>query len=350
MKKRRVAAITGEGGFIVVEEPVPEPEKGQVLVDVKATLISPGTELGTALHFRANPDPAVEPMTFGYGNAGVVIGQGPGCDDIPLGMRVACMGGDYALHSDFACVPRNLLVPIPEGVSFEEAAFAHLGATALHAIQRAQLQYGEYVVVLGLGIVGQCVVQMGMGSGTHVVALDRLAARLETARKIGGVELALNSGEEEDLAGRVKEFTRGYGLDCAIFAFGGDITEPLKETAGMMKVAPDGHKMGRIVIVGGSTFHAAGWPVAMGNMDIRPSARPGPGYHDVEWEHGRDYPPVFVQWTTRRNLEEVLVMASLGRLDFKGLITHRLPLEDFGQGAEALISTPNEALGVMLIP
>ncbi|MDK1032557.1 MAG: hypothetical protein QGD94_11155 [Planctomycetia bacterium] len=155
MKERRVAAITGDGQFIIVTEPVPEPAEGQVLVEVKAALISPGTELGGVLHMREHPNADAEPMKFGYGNAGVVIKQGPGCEDIPLGMRVACMGGDYALHTDFACVPRNLMVPVPEGMDFADASFAHLGATAMHAIRRAELRYGEHLLVVGLGIVGE---------------------------------------------------------------------------------------------------------------------------------------------------------------------------------------------------
>lgn len=137
-------------------------------------------------------------------------------------------------------------------------------------------------------------------------------------------------------------------MDCALISFGGDATEVIKLIVKMMKIAPDTHPMGRIVIVGGANFQTHNWPTAIGNIDVRASSRPGPGYHDEEYEHGRDYPPVFVQWTTKRNLEEVLRMVNEGKINLDILITHRIPLKDFAKGAEELISSPNTALGVVL--
>jgi len=116
----------------------------------------------------------------------------------------------------------------------------------------------------------------------------------------------------------------------------------------MMKVAPDTHLMGRLVIVGLGSANLERLPNGFGNMDIRPSSRPGAGYHDDAYEHGRDYPPVFVPWTNKRNMEEVLRMSGSGKLDLAGLITHRLTLDTFEEGAEALVSAPNEALGVIV--
>jgi len=345
--RRRVAAIDGAGQFVLIEEEVPSPARGQVLVENRATLISPGTELGGVPAMRANPKPGARPRKFGYSSAGVVLERGPGCEGIEPGTALACMGGGYALHSDFVAVPRNLTVPKPDALSFEEAAFAHLAATALHAIRRMDVRIGENMLVVGLGLVGQLAAQLGRIAGAHVAVLDRLPMRREVAQKCGA-DLVLDP--DRDVEAQVAEFTRGYGLDCALIAFGGEATQVVEMIARMMKTAPDGHKNGRLGIVGGAHFEAKGWPVAVGNMDIRPSSRPGPGYHDEAWEHGADYPPVFVQWTTRRNMEECLRFIADGRLDVRSLITHRLPLDEFAQGAEALVSAPNEALGVILQP
>ena len=89
---RKVVARDGQGQISVIEEPMPEPEPGRVLIEVKASMISPGTELGGVKRRRENPVDA-PPAPFGYSSAGVVIGQGEGCEDIPLGTRLACMGG-----------------------------------------------------------------------------------------------------------------------------------------------------------------------------------------------------------------------------------------------------------------
>lgn len=346
-KVRRVAAIDGSGQFILIEEEVPSPRPGQVLVRHEATLISPGTELGAVPRMRENPNPEAKPRRFGYSSAGVVEAVGEGCDDMPVGLEVACMGGGYALHSDYGVIPRNLMVPKPDDLSFEGAAFAHLAATAMQAVRRADVRIGENALIVGLGIVGQIAVQLARTAGAHVAAMDFLPMRRELAER-GGADLVLDPSEDPVAA--VKEFTRGYGLDCAIIAFGGDATGTVQQIAQMMKLAPDGHRMGRLAIVGGADFQSKSWPVAVGNMDIRPSSRPGPGYHDEAWEHGRDYPPVFVQWTTRRQMEETLRLAAEGRLQFEMLITHRLPLDGFAEGAEALVTAPATALGVILNP
>ena len=345
---RRVAAIDGAGKFILVKEKTPEPKPGEVLIEVKASLISPGTELRGIHQMRKNPQPETKPCKFGYSNAGIVIKQGRGCEDIPLGLEVACIGAGYALHSDYTCIPRNLLVPKPKELSFEEAAFVHLGATAMQAIRRAELQLGENFLVVGLGIVGQLAVQMGKIAGAHVMGMDLIPMRLDLARK-GGADLVFNPKEKNPLK-CANEFTRHYGLDCALIAFGGNATETIEQVTAMMKTAPDTHKMGRIVIVGGANFQTHGWPISMGNVDIRTSSRTGPGYHDEKYEHGGDYPPVFVQWTTKRNMEEVLRFAAEGKINLEMLITHRIPLDKFSAGAEILLTSPDKALGVILIP
>jgi len=344
--KRKVAAIDGKGQFHVVEEPVPEPKAGEVLVEVAASLISPGTELGGVPKRRANPTDA-PPRPFGYQNAGTVVEVGEGVERFKPGDRVACMGGGYALHATHAVVPVNLTVPIPEGLSFEEAAFCHLAATALHAVRRGGPEFGENWAVAGLGVVGQLCAQFARLCGTHVAGLDRLPMRLEVAAECGAE--AVFNVDDGDVVARVREFCRGHGLDAGIIAFGGDASDALRQLYEMMLPAPDTHRWGRVVVVGGARV-SVGLASGFGNVDIRSSARPGPGYHDEAWEHGADYPPVLVRWTTRRNLEECLRAMADGRLRVRPLITDIFPLEEAPAACEKLVSSPGEALGVVLKP
>ena len=344
---RRVLTQDGAGQFAVAPEPMPELRPGTVLVEVKSCLISPGTELGGVPDRRKNPDPSREARPFGYGNAGVVLAVGEWVEGIEPGMRLACMGGGYAQHASHAVVPVNLTCPMPEGQPFDEASFAHLAATALQAIRRTQIEFGQNVAVFGLGIVGQVAAQLARLSGAHVMAVDRLAMRVDVAAKCGA-DLAVNAAEEDPVE-KAASFSRGHGMDAAIIAFGGDATEAVDQIVGMLKTAPDGHKMGCITIVGGARFESS-FPTRFGNVDSRPSSRPGPGYHDEEWEHGRDYPPVFVPWTTRRNIEECLRSAAEGGLQLEPLITHRLPLAEGPMACDLLVEHPEEAIAVVLNP
>lgn len=343
---RKVATIDGRGHIQVIEEPIPQPNTGQVLIEVKASMISPGSELGGVKHRRSQPTDA-KPKPFGYSNAGVVIDRGEGCDDIVLGTRVACMGAGYAQHTTHACVPRNMAITIPQNVTDEAASSIHLAATGLHAARRAQLQLGEHVAVVGLGLVGQFVCQWSRLAGAKVMAIDRLNLRLAAATATGAHQTVNKT--ELDPVTLGPGFTRGYGFDAGVIAFGGDATEAFKMLLRMMKQAPDTHNMGRIVIVGSAWIKHL-FAAGAGNVDVRSAARTGPGYHDEAWEHGADYPPVFLPWTTKRNLEECLLFMASGDLNVDALITHRASLDEAPQLCDLLIEQPQAALGVVLIP
>jgi NADPH:quinone reductase len=341
---RKVVAFDGKGAILVLEQPIPQPGPGEVLIEVRASMISPGTEMGGVIWHRENPS-AAAPIPFGYQNAGDVIAVGEGVTRWRVGDKLACMGIGDALHATHSLIPVNLCVPIPAGVSYEEAASAHLGATALHAIRRAELQISEFVVVVGLGLVGQFAAQLAGLSGAYVMALDRLPLRLEVARQCGAHRVV--NGATEDALAAAREFSRGYGLDCGLLAFGGDGTEVFRQVVAMLKVSPDTHQMGRVVIVGGASITHR-FAASLGNVDVRSAARTGPGFLDPEYEHGCDYPPVFVRWTTQRNLEEVLLLTAAGSLDIQSFITHRFPIDEAPAACELLIAHPEDAIGVVL--
>jgi polar amino acid transport system substrate-binding protein len=177
---------------------------------------------------------------------------------------------------------------------------------------------------------------------------DRLPFRCELARRWGIDETTVVGTEEE--TGKAEVFTIGHGFDMAVMAFGGDGTDALIAVRNVMKKSPDTHWMGRICMVGGLTTDTS-WGSSLGNLDLRTCSRTGPGYHDEPWEHGEyEYPPVFMRWTTRANMEYALRLMSEGRLDVKCLITHRLPLSRIDEAVEAHIERPNETMGTVLLP
>ncbi len=345
MSKTRKVVMMNEAGRIWTEEqetPVPKP--GQLLVEVHASMISPGTELGGVKRRRERPGSEARQRPFGYTNAGVVVGTEGDCDEFVIGDRVAGMGGGYALHATAACIPHNLCAKIPDTVTYAEAASVHLAATALHAVQRGRIRIGENVVVAGLGIVGQFACQIAKTAGAYVMGLDRLPLRIGIAEN-AGIHRAVNVSETDPIP-IAQEFTGGYGMDCGIIAFGGDATSAFQQIRETLKTAPDTHKMGRIVIVGGASI-THGFAAGLGNVDVISAARTGPGYHDEAYEHGADYPPVFVPWPTQRNLALSLRLMSEGKVQVQPLITDVVPIDQASEACEKLIQTPNEALGVI---
>lgn len=345
MNNRQVAVITGTGEVQVQEEKIPKLKRNHVLIKVDSTLISPGTEIMVALKGRReNPDRRAKDLPLGYSAAGTVIEVNGKCPGLEPGMRVAAMGTG-AHHCNYACVPARLVVPISDKVSFEDAAYACLSATALQSVRRTVPQLGEFGAVLGLGIVGNLAAQFYKASGARVIGWEGLTKRISIARKCGLKEIA--NFRTTDAAERTRKFAAPYGLDFANFAFGGNADKAFNEILDLMKKSPDTHQMGRIVLVGGCHISMGGGAHS-GNVDVLASSRTGAGYRDPAYEAGTDYPNALVQFTTKRNLEEVVALMAENRLVVKPMTTHRCPLSEVVNMADQILENPGESLGVIL--
>src|SRR5271165_105460 len=164
MKQVLQHARTGE--ITVADVPAPQLLPGCVLVRIAASVVSAGTERASAEFARkslvekarSRPDLVREvigkvrrdgiysaiqavssrldqPQSPGYSSAGTVIAVGEGVTDLRSGDRVACAGAGFAVHAEFACVPRLLVARIPSAeVDFESAAFTTIGAVAIHGV------------------------------------------------------------------------------------------------------------------------------------------------------------------------------------------------------------------------
>jgi polar amino acid transport system substrate-binding protein len=343
--KRLVAAKMGQGLVCLVEQEIPPLRPGTVLVQVHNSLVSPGTELGGWKGFaaeRAQGKRLSQPQPFGYSNAGCIVAVGENVKTLKLGDRVACIGGGYALHSNYAVVPQNLCVVLSDNVTYEQGAYGMLAATGVQAVRRGQPQLGEFVAVVGLGLVGQLSAQLYQLSGAFVIGWSRNRIYNDIARR-WGIEEVVESGVDDEVVA-TRTFTKGRGLDGAVFAFGGNADEAYEKVKQCLMSSPDGHLMGRIVVVGGSSgsyrFEAA-------NIDIRIAARTGPGYHDEAWELGADYPPAVVRWSTRANLALCMQLISEGKLNVDCLTTHTIPFENAESGLNHVVTQPEQALGVV---
>ena len=169
---------------------------------------------------------------LGYSLAGVVVEVGRGAEEFKVGQLVACAGNEFALHAEINWVPRNLCVPVPDGVTAQMAAFSTVGAIAMQGVRQAGAQLGDTACVIGLGLVGQLVVQLLVASGVRVVGIDVVAARCRLAEKAGAQLCA--PPDVDGLAAieqQLAEASGGLGADRVFLVAGGSSNAPV-ETGG----------------------------------------------------------------------------------------------------------------------
>src|SRR5258707_1935032 len=126
-----------------------------------------------------------QPMVLGYSSAGSIVALGANMQGFKVGQRVACAGGGYAVHAEYAAVPRNLLTPLLKNVDFESASFATLGAIAMHGFRLSEPQVGERVAIIGLGLVGLLAAQIAGAAGCPVLGIDIDSKRVALASSLG---------------------------------------------------------------------------------------------------------------------------------------------------------------------
>lgn len=210
--------------------PDPAPGPGQVLVEVRACSVTFPDLLMLRDRYQFKPG---LPFTPGTEVAGVIRQLGDEVDglrpgDAVLGSVIA--GGGLA---ELACLRADSVVPLPEGVRFEDAAGLLYGyGTSHHALKdRARLQPGESLLVLGAaGAVGLAAVELGRAMGARVIAAASSDEKLALCQAHGADETVNYS--TEDLKERVRELTGGAGADVVYDPVGGPYSEPaLRATA-----------------------------------------------------------------------------------------------------------------------
>ncbi|WP_430377858.1 bi-domain-containing oxidoreductase [Streptomyces sp. B1-3] len=340
------------GELAVLDVPVPGCKPGGVLVRTVYSLISTGTEmmkvseagmsmLGKA---RSRPDQVAKvmqsvatngvPATYrkvmgkldsytplGYSLCGVVEQVGAGVDDVKVGDLVACAGNEHALHAELNWVPKNLYVPVPDGLAPQHAAFGTVGSIAMQGVRQGEPQLGEVALVIGLGLIGQLVVQLLAASGVRVVGADPDPARCELAERLGAA--ACGDPGSTAVENAVAELTDGHGVDQVYLAAGGGSNQPVELAA---KLARD---RGRVVDIGKCRLDLPWNAYYEKELDVRFSRSYGPGRYDPSYElEGRDYPIGYVRWTERRNLACFLDLAARGKVDVEPLISHVADFDD----------------------
>lgn len=276
-------------------------------------------------------------VPLGYSCAGVVLEVGRNVRDIVVGDKVACAGEGKACHAEVVCVPRNLLTKVEQGVSLKSAAFATIGAIAVHAVRTSGVQFGEAVGVVGAGLVGNLVAQIARAAGCKVVCIDLRDDRLALVKELGA-DLTLRS-EDPALASRISHFTRGRGLDHVLVCAATSSSDPLNLAGRLAR------NRGSVVVVGRVGMDIDRKDFYQKELKLLMSRSLGPGRYDPVYEEkGVDYPVEYVRWTLNRNMEAFLDLLGSGRVNADRLVAREFPLQEAPQAYQSLGSQTGVAL------
>ncbi len=329
------------------------PGPGEILIETEKSFISAGTELAnfTAL------DPTTRlpgswnafPWASGYANAGRVLATGNSISGLNPGDRVFTFGKHASHHYANLLDPSaivvqgegnergatsDMVVKIPDGVSSEDAAAARMAGVAITSLRISTAQAGDWVVVFGLGMVGNLAAQYFTIQGCNVIGVDPMAARRELARRVG-IEHVVGSGGEEARA-EILEISGGHGADVAIDAVGDSLV--VDQASQVVAHA------GEVIILGSPRTPHEGNLTSM----IRPVHWDFVQFKGaLEWQFPR-YPIRGHRRSTYGNIKTYLDLIRRGRLKINELISHRMRPEDIATAYEKLLDDKEHYWGVIL--
>lgn len=359
--------IIQNGKTKIVDVPVPQVGAGHCLVRVANSSISKGTELAgiraseTPIWKKALKDPlkaidtlSASNMSFtqvldsvqikssaiipsGYSASGIIQKKGSGVsNDFQVGDRVACAGSQCAFHAEYISIPENLLVKIPESVSFQDASTVTLGSIALQGVRRLNPTIGETFVVIGLGILGLLSIQILKANGCKVIGLDLDEHKIKIAQSLG-IDVTFSPGAS--IESSIYDLTDGNGVDGALITASSSSSEIISQSFKYCR------KKARVVIVGDIGLDLKRADFYEKEIDILISTSYGPGRYDTKYEdQGLDYPISYVRWTENRNMIAYIELLNKKSIDLDTLKSNIYSIDAASEAFEALDEPGNDSL------
>lgn len=367
---KQLLLSVNDGSMSVVETPVPTVKDNTVIIETLYSVISAGTERSVASFGSKNlvkkalerPDQVKkvtekmstdgilttveaafgrlkDPMPMGYTAVGKVVEVGRGVTNINVGDIVAEVGQAY--HAEVNRVGKNLVVPIPKGITdIRQAAFSALGGIALEGIHQAEVVPGETVAVIGLGLLGHIVSRILYAYGCDVIGFD-VADKTLTNTKL---KAFINSVDDSAVE-TAKNLTNGRGVDKVIITAATDSNAPIDLSEEITR------DRGIICMIGVTRMELDRRPFYQKELSFKIARSYGPGRYDSSYEeNGADYPIGYVRFTEGRNVEEFLRLLATERLNIADLITHVVPFSDAPSAYNMITKNPNHEkyIGVLL--
>jgi threonine dehydrogenase-like Zn-dependent dehydrogenase len=307
------AILYGAGDLRIEERPldVDSLNDNHVYVETEVTALSTGTDLGNYLGRSTEVPGAPDyPRPVGYSNVGIVRRVGSAVHHVHPGQRVFSLKPHL---SAYIAEPSDLLVPVPEGVSSEQASLAYLTQLGMAAMRQARYQAGESVAVVGLGVIGLATVGVARAMGANVSGVANSSLRADAAAALGAqrVYVAGNGPLPTD-------------VDVVILT-----ANPWAAFRISVDMARHG---GRISVLG---------------FPGRGEGAPGFNPLDAKWFYGKqltligagfsprtECPPGEIRFNLRRNLEYIFALMAAGSLRLDSIITHRFPAERMQEAYE----------------
>lgn len=366
-------AVLSKGNIVTRDVPDPTLGSNGVLVKVEYSCISVGTEMSAVKNSKKNlikralenPEQAkmavdillkrgfsvftsmVRKATgkafgnaLGYSAAGKIIAVGKNVHEFTIGQSVAIAGNKYASHAGYAYVPKNLTVTVPNGVSLEEASTVAIGSIAMQGVRVLSPELGEYVVVMGLGLIGQLTVQILVAAGCRVIGIDINSNRMQMVKEKSNIHIL--NGEDEDIVSKVMIYTRGKGADAVLFTATTKSNEPMSKCFQMLR------RKGRFILLGTSGMQINRADIYAKELEFKIATSYGPGRYDSNYEEGGvDYPIDYVRWTENRNMQCYLDMIKRDRINIKHLLGEPYPIESANDAYQALNSINAPMLAIL---
>lgn len=323
--------FTGQNRLEIRREAVPDLKSGQILVEGSQSLISTGTEcIVLARNFAPDThwDGWVKyPFYPGYSHTGRILEVAPDVSNLQKGDRIAARVG----HRQNFIVNADEVLPLPDNVSDEDAAWFALAAIVQNGIRRAQLELGDTVVIIGLGLLGQLAVQYARLSGAReIIAIDLAPTRLEMARNHGATHvLEMGAGEAKAV---VQELTQGRLADVVF-----DVTGHPAVFAPALGLA---RRFGKLLLLGdaGTPSQQCLTPDVM-IRGVR-----------IIGAHAGDAPPVASDYHfwTRANMSQLFFdYVARDQMRVDDLVSHRFSPSEAEKAYNFLLQDRSQAMGVL---
>jgi len=239
--------FTNKNKVDVIRENIPSINENQILCKSEISLISIGTEMRC---LKGEIDPGTNwsewvkyPFKPGYSMTGVVVEVGANVTDFNVGDKVVTQQPHCQYFIDYPDNPK--LMKIPNGITFEEASWQPIGCITQLGVRRAEVKLGDTIGIIGLGMLGQLVIQYLKMSGTRkIIAIDLNDWRLELAKKHGATHIF--KGDVKDSMETISRITGGKMADTVF-----DITGLPQILSSATKLL---RRLGKVIMLGDNTM------------------------------------------------------------------------------------------------